>query len=83
MKGHEMALKLSKLPKRTPVKINIVLNPETHDAMIDYARIYEETYGNKESIEELIPYMIINYLDNDHAFKKARRVTNKLNQEIN
>lgn len=83
MKGQEMALKLSRLPKRTPVKINIVLNPETHEAMVDYARIYEQTYGNKESIEELIPYMIVNYLDNDHVFKKARRVSNKLNQEIN
>lgn len=71
-----MALKLSKLPKRTPVKVNIVLNPETHDAMIDYARVYEETYGNKESIEELIPYMIANFLDNDHAFKRARKVEN-------
>ena len=68
-----MALKLLKLPKRTPVKINIVLNPETHNAMVDYARIYEETYGSKESIEELIPYMITGFLDNDHAFKRARR----------
>ncbi|MGL1921613.1 MAG: DUF2274 domain-containing protein [Hyphomicrobiales bacterium] len=68
-----MALKLSKLPKRTPVKINIVLNPEIHDAMIDYAEIYEQTYGSKESIEELIPYMIAGFLDNDHAFKRARK----------
>ena len=69
-----MALKLSKLPKRIPIKVNIVLNPETHDAMVDYARIYEETYGNKESIEQLIPYMIANYLDNDYFFKKERKL---------
>lgn len=68
-----MALKLSKLPKRTPVKVNIVFNPETHEALVDYACIYEKTYGSKESIEELIPYIIANYLDNDHAFKKARK----------
>ena len=74
-----MAIKLSKLPKRTPVKINIVLNPEIHDAMIDYARIYEETYGSKESIEELIPFIIANFLDNDHAFKKARKQSNRPN----
>lgn len=73
MKGLTMALKLSKLPKRTPVKVSIVLNPEVHDTMIDYARIYEETYGSKESIEELIPYMVTGFLDNDHAFKKARK----------
>lgn len=73
MKGQKMALKLSKLPKRTPVKINIVLNPETHDAMVDYSRIYEETYGSKESIEELIPYIVACFLDNDHTFKRARK----------
>lgn len=69
-----MALKLSKLPKRTPVKINIVLDPETHSSMVDYARIYEETYGSKENIEELIPFMIAAFLDNDHAFKKSRKL---------
>ena len=68
-----MALKLSKLPKRTPVKINIVLNPETHETMVDYARIYEEIYGSKESIEELIPFIITEFLDNDYTFKKARK----------
>ena len=68
-----MALKLSKLPKRTPVKVNIVLNPEIYEAMIDYAEIYEQTYGNNESIEELIPFIIVNFLDNDHAFKRARK----------
>ena len=77
MKGQFMALKLSKLPKRTPVKINIVLNPETHEAMVDYAQIYEEAYGSKESIEELIPFMIASYLDSDHAFKKAKKQLNK------
>ena len=68
-----MALKLSKLPKRTPIKVNIVLNPETHEAMVDYARIYEKTYGSKESIEQLIPYIIASFLDNDHAFKRERK----------
>ena len=77
MKGLEMALKLSKLPKRTPVKINIMLNPEIHDAMIDYAEIYEQTYGNNESIEELIPFIVANFLDNDHAFKRARKTNNR------
>lgn len=77
MKGLKMALKLSKLPKRTPVKINIVLNPEIHDAMIDYAEIYEQTYGNNESIEELIPFIVANFLDNDHAFKRARKTNIK------
>ncbi|NRA88219.1 MAG: DUF2274 domain-containing protein [Rhizobiales bacterium] len=69
-----MTLKLSKLPKRTPIKINIVLNPETHEAMVDYVHIYEETYGSKESIEELIPFMIAHFLENDHVFKRTRKI---------
>ncbi|MBL4746299.1 MAG: DUF2274 domain-containing protein [Flavobacteriaceae bacterium] len=39
----------------------------------NYACIYEKTYGSKESIEQLIPYMIASFLDNDHAFKKAKK----------
>lgn len=69
-----MTLKLPKLPKRTLVKINIVLNPDTHDAMLDYARVYEETYSSKESIENLIPFIVVSFLNNDLAFKRARKI---------
>ncbi|MGL1920003.1 MAG: DUF2274 domain-containing protein [Hyphomicrobiales bacterium] len=68
-----MALKLSKLPKRTPVKIKIVFDPKTHSSMVDCAQIYEETYVSKENIKELNPFMIAAFLDIDHAFKKARK----------
>jgi|TARA_R110002072_G_scaffold95652_4_gene210826 hypothetical protein len=68
-----MTLKLSKLPKRTPVRISATFPPEIHDALSDYARIYEQDYGVKEKIEDLVPYIIASFLDTDHGFKKARR----------
>ena len=32
-----MTLKLSKLPKRTPVRITATFPPEIHEALTDYA----------------------------------------------
>ncbi len=68
-----MTLKLSKLPKRTPVRISATFPPEIHDALSDYARIYEQDYGVMEKIEDLVPYIIASFLDTDNGFKKARR----------
>ncbi|NKB53759.1 MAG: DUF2274 domain-containing protein [Rhizobiaceae bacterium] len=68
-----MTLKLSKLPKRTPVKITAIFPPEIHEALTDYARIYEQDYGVKEKVEDLVPYIIASFLDTDSGFKKARR----------
>ncbi|WP_339862552.1 DUF2274 domain-containing protein [Paremcibacter congregatus] len=68
-----MTLKLSKLPKRTPVRISATFPPEIHAALIDYAHIYEQNYGVKEKIEDLVPYIIASFLDTDNGFKKARR----------
>lgn len=68
-----MTLKLSKLPNRTPIKVTSTFPPDVHGALTDYARIYEEIYGASEKIEDLIPYIIANFLDADNGFKKARR----------
>ena len=68
-----MTLKLSKLPNRTPVKITSTFPPEAHEALADYARIYEQTHGEKEKIEELVPYMIAAFLETDKGFQKARK----------
>ena len=68
-----MTLRLSKLPKRTPVRITTIFPPEIHAALTDYARIYEQDYGVKEKIEDLVPYIIASFLDTDNGFKKARR----------
>lgn len=66
-------LKLAKLPDRTPVKITITLPPELHQALQQYAGIYRATYGEAESIAELVPFMLGAFLESDRAFAKARK----------
>jgi len=66
-------LKLAKLPDRTPVKITITVKPELNKALCDYATAYRATYGEAESVAEIIPYMLDAFLDGDRAFAKARK----------
>ncbi|WP_324354973.1 DUF2274 domain-containing protein [Methyloceanibacter sp.] len=66
-------LKLAKLPDRTPVKITITVKPELNKALCDYAAAYRATYGEAESVAEIIPYMLEAFLDGDRAFAKARK----------
>ena len=68
-----MSLKLDRLPRRTPVKLTSPFPPEIHEALLEYAALYEQTYGEKESVENLVPYMIAAFLEKDSAFKKARK----------
>ena len=66
-------LKLDKLPDRTPVKITITVNPDLGCTLTDYAEIYRSVYGQREKVEDLIPFMLENFLDGDSSFKKARK----------
>ena len=66
-------MKLAKLPDRTPVKMTIVLTPGLAQRLREYAVFYTETYGNKEEVAELIPYMLEAFLDGDADFKRASR----------
>lgn len=66
-------LKLGKLPDRKPAKITITVSAELNHALRDYAAIYRQTYGETESVAELIPFMLETFLDGDRAFAKARR----------
>lgn len=66
-------LKLAKLPDRTPVKITITVSPELDLALRQYAGIYRATYGEAESVAELIPFMLGAFLDSDRGFAKARK----------
>ncbi|MDT9598591.1 DUF2274 domain-containing protein [Sphingosinicella rhizophila] len=65
-------LKLSQLPDRTPVKLTITISPELHRSLIDYAAVYNEAYGQAESLTELVPHMLTAFLSSDRAFAKAR-----------
>jgi len=64
-----MVLRLPKLPDRNPVKLPIILSPELHQALAEYADLYAETYGQSESVQDLIPFMLQGFLDSDRAFK--------------
>jgi len=66
-------LKLGKLPDRTPMKLTIAVSPELNRALSDYARAYEQAYGQAESPAELIPAMLESFLAGDRAFARMRK----------
>ncbi len=66
-------LKLGKLPNRTPVKITITVSPDLDQALRDYAAIYRATYGETETVADLIPFMLSGFLESDRGFAKARK----------
>ena len=65
-------LKLGKLPDRNPVKLTISVMPDLRSALAGYAVLYEQSYGQKEQIEDLISAMLARFLESDRAFAKAR-----------
>ena len=66
-------LKLAKLPDRTPVKVTILISPDLQRALNDYAEAYKEAYGQAEPVGELIPAMLVSFLESDRAFARGRR----------
>lgn len=68
-------LKLAKLPDRTPIKLTITVGAELHQALKDYADLYQATYGTTEQVADLIPYMLEAFLSSDKSFvRHGRRV---------
>lgn len=68
-----MTLRLAKLPDRTPVKLAISVSPELNQALADYSELYRETYGQAESVQDLIPAMLAGFLESDKVFGRRRR----------
>ncbi len=66
-------LKLSKLPDRVPVKLTVSVSPELNRRLQSYAGLYKQTYGEEESISELVPFMLERFLDGDRTFAKATK----------
>lgn len=64
-------LKLSKLPDRSPVRVTVTLWPELNANLRMYAGLYRESYGQEESVTELIPFMLQAFLDGDRNFARA------------
>jgi len=66
-------LKLAKLPDRKPVRITVTVRPELNAALQTYAELYREAYGEEETVQQLIPFMLESFLKADGGFAKARR----------
>ncbi|QOZ10408.1 DUF2274 domain-containing protein [Bradyrhizobium sp. CCBAU 51765] len=66
-------MKFAKLLDRKPVKINVVLTSGLAQKLREYAAFYAETYGNKEEVAELVPFMLEAYLDSDAEFRKGNK----------
>jgi hypothetical protein len=66
-------LALAKLPDRDAVKRTILCGPDLNKALEEYAVLYRETYGEAESIETLMPYMLSAFLAKDRAFAAFRK----------
>ena len=48
-------LKLNRLPDRMPVKITVTVPPDINKALLLYAELYRESYGDEENVADLIP----------------------------
>jgi len=66
-------MKLAKLPDRTPIKLTITLMPNLAARLRDYAEFYAETYGTREEVADLVPFMLEVFLDGDAEFRRASR----------
>jgi len=65
-------IKLGRLPDRTPVKLSVMILPELHRRLLDYAALYAQTYGVEEPIVDLIPAMLAAFIESDRTFARKR-----------
>lgn len=66
-------LKLPKLPERTPIKLAIVLSPGLAADLALYANLYERKYGRNESVSDLVPAMLVAFMESDRQFLRVKR----------
>lgn len=65
-------LKLARLPERTPVKLTIMISPDLAEQLTAYAEVYEATYSQRETIADLVPFMLVAFLASDREFHRVR-----------
>jgi hypothetical protein len=66
-------LKLTQLPNRIPTKLTITIQADLKKALDDYAALYAQTYGTREPVAELVPFMLESFLKADAGFRKGRK----------
>ncbi|MFZ5617217.1 MAG: DUF2274 domain-containing protein [Pseudomonadota bacterium] len=72
-----MSLKIGPVADRSAVKLAIMLHPDAHDALADYARIHAREFGREIPLADLAALMIERFLQSDAAFKRARKSIGK------
>ncbi|WP_288415410.1 DUF2274 domain-containing protein [uncultured Novosphingobium sp.] len=65
-------IKLAQLPDRNPIKLSILVMPDLHQALMEYAALYAQAYGREEPVTELIPAMLAAFLESDRSFVRER-----------
>lgn len=68
-----MTLKIGPIVERASVRLAVVLPPNTHDALTDYARIHAQAFGKELPLADLAALMIERFLQSDAAFRRARK----------
>lgn len=54
------------------MKLAITIMPDLQGALNDYAALYAQAYGREEPVVELIPAMLMSFLESDRSFVRAR-----------
>jgi hypothetical protein len=68
-----MSLKNGPVLERAPVKLSIMLAPDVHDALADYALIHAAEFGREIALTDLASLMIARFLKSDAGFRRARK----------
>lgn len=66
-------IKLAKLPAKTPVKLSVMVTPDLHQSLQDYAQMYAAAYGADVPILDLVPAILAAFLDGDRGFQQQRK----------
>lgn len=72
-----MTLKIGPVADRAPVRLAVLLHPDAHDALADYAIIHARQFGREIPVGDLAALMIERFLASDAAFKRARKTIGK------
>lgn len=67
------AIKLPRIPDRQPVRLVVHIPPDLDQQLKDYAAAYAEAYGKAADMGELIPAILLAFLQSDRNFIKAKK----------
>lgn len=66
----EASLNLPRIGGGERRKVQLALEPKLAAELDQYARAYEEAYGERAEIEALIPHMLAKFIASDRAFRR-------------